>query len=229
MKSGSLFSFNRMLSLGLSLSLIVGAQTLLSTDASAKPRKPKKQTLHSAPEVYSATTSDISDDETENLTMSDITEDEAPTPKTRSVPPKKITKNEASDEDLDALDSEQPVVKRTKISEIEIEEPVSSADPLAERLSALEKELANFRSDAGKSKPAETTAATEPAATEEKPTRTNNSGADIVPDQHKRAILKRIRIVEKLIEKHGLAYDYRSMTTQKLEETLARLDNESRQ
>jgi outer membrane biosynthesis protein TonB len=232
MISGSLFGFKRVLLLGLSFLLLVETQWALAPDAEAKSRNPKKQTLHSAPEVYSATTSDISEDETENLTMSDIADDENQKPKEHSEKSQKTVKTEPNeDEDLDSLDSldsEQPVMKQTKISEIK--KPVSSPDLLAERLSALEKELANFRSQANKPKPVEEIAvATPSSANKEKTVCSNSSGADIVPEQHKRAILKRIRIVEKLIEKYGLAYDYRTMTTQKLEETLARLDNESRQ
>lgn len=211
MKFQSLSFANHMFSLGLSLLCLIGAPLLVANNANAKLKRPKKQALYSAPEIYSATADNTPEAETDDLTMDDISDK----PKQPVSIQKSVVSLEDNDLQLDDLDQEEvssKVTQKTKVSEIITEKTVMNDDPLADRLSALEQELSNFRKSAA------------PQAQQA----TVTEGGDIVPEQHKGSILKRIQLVEKLIQKHGLAYDYRSITTHQLEETLAKLDNESR-
>lgn len=85
----------------------------------------------------------------------------------------------------------------------------AAEDPrLKERIDSLEKEVSAMR-----------------AQNEPKPARSapKNAVADLVPDDQRAPLIKRLRLVETLIREHGLAYDYKTLTTQQLENLVAQL------
>lgn len=184
--------------------------SLSLTSSSPKSLKARSSTtgseLHSAPpmepsRMTQAKSGSSESDELDNL--NDSSRPPAPRePVAEKTPP--------STDELDQLDSihEAPKTEPDSASQNIASKPTNNDPRLKERIDSLEKEITAMRTQ-------------NVAKSAGNPSK--SPVADLVPDDQKATLIKRLRLVETLIREHGLAYDYKTLTTQQLENLVAQL------